>query len=240
MAIDAPSGIRLERVERTYGEGPTAVHALREVDLELPAGELVVFLGPSGSGKTTLLNVIGALEAPTSGHVVVGDEPLEGLDERGRTAYRRDHVGFVFQFYNLVPTLTALENVALVLELTDRANAEERAREALLDVGLADRLDHFPAQLSGGEQQRVAIARALAKSPQLVLCDEPTGALDLETGRVVLEQLRRVNDAGRTVILVTHNSAIAAMADRVVRLRSGRVVDDERVEAPVEPAQVAW
>jgi putative ABC transport system ATP-binding protein len=205
------------------------------------AGELVVVLGPSGSGKTTLLNLIGALERPTRGTLVVAGRELEGLDETGRTAFRREQVGFVFQFFNLVPALTALENVALILELTGRDEAERRAAAALRAVGLGNRLDHFPAQLSGGEQQRVAIARAVAKEPALILCDEPTGALDLETGRLVLEQLRRLNrEDGRTVLMVTHNSAIAGMADRVVRMRSGELVAVEVNEQPLEPTDVSW
>jgi putative ABC transport system ATP-binding protein len=236
----APMGVLLDGVGKTYGEGPAAVEALRGVSLAIEAGELVVFFGPSGSGKTTLLNLVGALERPTVGSLVVAGTELGHLDEAGRTAFRRTRVGFVFQFFNLVPTLTALENVALVLELTGRDQPEERARRALAAVGLGDHLDRFPGQLSGGEQQRVAIARAVAKEPALLLCDEPTGALDLETGRLVLEQLRRVNREGRTVLIVTHNSGVAAMADRVVRLRSGELVSVERNAVPVEPAAVSW
>lgn len=232
--------VLLEEVGKRYGEGPAAVAALRGVSLVIEQGELVVVLGPSGSGKTTLLNLVGVLERPTAGSVVVAGSELAGLDEAGRTAFRRARVGFVFQFFNLVSTLTALENVALVLELTGRDEPERRAREALVAVGLAGRLSHFPGQLSGGEQQRVAIARAVAKQPALLLCDEPTGALDLETGRLVLEELRRVNREGRTVLVVTHNSGIAAMADRIVRLRSGEVVAVEQNERPVEPAGVSW
>jgi len=231
----------LDRVDKTYGEGPSAVDALRSVSLTVPSGELVVVLGPSGSGKTTLLNMIGALERPTRGSLVVAGRELEALDEGGRTEFRRDRIGFVFQFFNLVPSLTALENVALVLELTGRDEAEKRAGSALDAVGLGELWDRFPAQLSGGEQQRVAIARAIAKDPLLVLCDEPTGALDLETGRLVLEQIRRLNRAnGTTVLMVTHNSAIAAMADRVLRMRSGEVVGIERNERPVEAVDVSW
>lgn len=231
----------LDEVSKTYGEGPSAVEALRSVSLTIEQGELVVVLGPSGSGKTTLLNLVGALERPTSGTLVVAGRELERLDEDARTAFRREQVGFVFQFFNLVPTLTALENVALVLELTGRGHAARRAKAALEAMGLVDRMDHFPAQLSGGEQQRVAIARAVAKEPALVLCDEPTGALDLETGRPVLEHLRRLNrDDRRTVLVVTHNAAIAAMADRVVRMRSGEIVAVERIEQPAEAADVSW
>jgi putative ABC transport system ATP-binding protein len=231
----------LDRLGKTYGEGAAAVEALRSVSLTIARGELVVVLGPSGSGKTTLLNLIGALERPTTGNLLVAGRELESLDESERTAFRREAVGFVFQFFNLVPTLTALENVALVLELTGRSDSEQRAAGALVDVGLGDRLEHFPAELSGGEQQRVAIARAVAKDPALVLCDEPTGALDLETGRIVLEQLRRVNrEGGRTVLMVTHNSAIARMADRVVRMRSGELVGVEENEQPLEASDVSW
>lgn len=231
----------LDGVGKTYGEGASAVEALRSVSLTIARGELVVVLGPSGSGKTTLLNLIGALELPSRGRLVVAGHDLERLDEAASTSFRGEQVGFVFQFFNLVPSLTASENVALVLELTGRDDVERRATEALEAVGLGNRRDHFPAQLSGGEQQRVAIARAVAKDPALVLCDEPTGALDLETGRLVLEQLRRLNrEGGRTVLMVTHNSAIAAMADRVVRMRSGEVVAVERNERPVEAADVSW
>jgi putative ABC transport system ATP-binding protein len=232
--------VLLNEVEKRYGEGAAAVAALRGVSLVIQQGELVVVLGPSGSGKTTLLNLVGALERPTAGSLVVAGSELAGLDDAGRTAFRRSRVGFVFQFFNLVPTLTALENVALVLELTGRDEPERRAHEALVAVGLAERLAHFPGQLSGGEQQRVAIARAVAKQPSLLLCDEPTGALDLDTGRLVLEELRRVNREGRTVLVVTHNSGIAAMADRIIRLRSGEVVAVETNERPVEPAAVSW
>lgn len=234
-----PQGaVVLREVHKTYDRGAVPVHALRNVNLDLPAGEMVVVLGPSGSGKTTLLNVIGGIDSPTRGSVRVDGEDIARYDDRRLTEYRRRTVGFVFQFFNLVPTLTALENVALIAELTGGAG---RARSMLEQVGLAERLDHFPAALSGGEQQRVAIARALSKRPRLLLCDEPTGALDLDTGRSVLDLLRRLNrDEGLTTVLVTHNSAIAAMADRVVRMRSGEVVSAERVAAPVEPAEVTW
>ena len=236
-----PTTIVLSGVGKTYGEGEAAVAALGAIDLEVGQGELVVVLGPSGSGKTTLLNLVGALERPSRGRLTVAGRDLERLDERARTAFRSESVGFVFQFFNLVPTLTAVENVALVLELTGRSNAEDRAAEALAAVGLGGKLGSFPGRLSGGEQQRVAIARALAKDPTLLLCDEPTGALDLDTGRVVLELLQRAGrEARRTVLLVTHNSAIAAMADRVVSLRSGDLVADERNASPVEASAVTW
>ena len=234
-----PQGdVVLDGVQKIYDRGAVPVHALRGVDLTLPAGELVVVLGPSGSGKTTLLNVIGGIDSPTGGSVRVDGEDIGRYDERRLTEYRRRTVGFVFQFFNLVPTLTAHENVALIAELTGGAG---NARRMLEQVGLADRLDHFQAALSGGEQQRVAVARALSKRPRLLLCDEPTGALDLETGRSVLGLLRQLNrDEGLTTVLVTHNNAIAAMADRVVRMRSGEVVSSDPVEAPVEASEVSW
>ncbi len=238
-AAAAPA-IRLEAVEKTYGSGEVAVHALRGVDVEIAAGQLVVILGPSGSGKTTLLNLVGGIESPSGGRIVVGGRDIAGLDERARTAYRRAEVGFVFQFFNLVSALTAVENVALVAELVGDRDPDAPLA-ALRAVGLADRADHFPAALSGGEQQRVAIARALVKRPSLLLADEPTGSLDLDTGRQVLRALRAASDGdGRTVVLVTHNSAIAAMADRVLRMGSGRLVDDRLQSTPVSPEEVAW
>jgi putative ABC transport system ATP-binding protein len=232
--------VALRGVGKVYGEGELAVRALDGVDLEIGAAELVVVLGPSGSGKTTLLNVIGAIEPASSGSVVVAGRDLGTLDEEGRTAFRRESLGFVFQFFNLIPTLTALENVELIAELAGRGGAAQ-AGALLGDVGLGERVDHFPAQLSGGEQQRVAVARALAGDPALLLCDEPTGALDPETGRVVLGLLREVNRAsGRTVLLVTHNAAVARMADRVLRMRSGRIIEDARNPAPVAAAELEW
>jgi len=207
---------------KVYQMGEVAVEALRGVDFDLFEGEFVVLLGPSGSGKSTLLNILGGLDVPTSGEVLYRDHNLTEADDAALTIYRRSHVGFVFQFYNLIPSLTARENVALVTEIVDRPM---RPEEALALVGLAHRLDHFPAQLSGGEQQRVAIARAIAKRPEVLLCDEPTGALDVSTGALVLEALDRVNrELGTSTAVITHNAAIAAMADRVVRLGDGRVV----------------
>ncbi|HSJ46728.1 MAG TPA: ABC transporter ATP-binding protein, partial [Euzebyales bacterium] len=214
------------------------VDALSGVDLEIARGELVVLLGPSGSGKTTLLNVIGGIEPATSGTVDVAGVDLVGLDDDGRTAYRRDHIGFVFQFFNLIPALTAHENVQLVAELT--GHDATRTAETLAVVGLAERADHFPSELSGGEQQRVAISRALAPEPDLLLCDEPTGALDLETGRQVLGVLQHRNrERATTVVNVTH-TAIAAMADRVVRLRSGAIVEVTHNDEPCDAAEVTW
>jgi putative ABC transport system ATP-binding protein len=237
-ADDLPA-VELDGVSKTYGRGHAAVQALQEVRLTVAAGELVVLLGPSGSGKTTLLNVVGGIEPATAGRVAVLGRDITDLDEEDRTTYRRESVGFVFQSFNLVPTLTAEENVRLIAELTDHGDRGQSSR-ALASVGLADRADHFPAQLSGGEQQRVAIARALAKDPRLLLADEPTGALDLETGRGVLEVLQDLNRAGHTLLVVTHNSAIAGMADRVVRMRSGQVVEVTRNPRPCDAAEVAW
>lgn len=242
-ATTTTAAATLTGVSKTFGEGPTAVHALADVDLDIAAGDLTVVLGPSGSGKTTLLNLVGGIQHPTRGRVVVAGRDLTGLGPDELTDVRRDTVGFVFQFFNLVPTLTARENVALIAELTDghRGGVGDRVEEVLSRVGLAARGDHFPGQLSGGEQQRVAIARAVVKQPPVLLCDEPTGALDIETGRTILELLRQeARDAGRTVVIVTHNAAIAAMADRVLRLRSGRIERDTRNEHPVDPSEVDW
>ncbi len=231
--------VEMEDVSKIYGSGRAEVAALEGVSLTLPPGEFVVVLGPSGSGKTTMLNLIGAMEAPTSGRIVVGGNALDGMDDAGRTEFRRHHVGFVFQFFNLVPTLTALENVQLVGELTGATR--EQCSSALERVGLADRLDHFPGALSGGEQQRVAIARAVVKRPALVLCDEPTGALDLETGRKVLGVLRDLTGReDRTVLVVTHNAAIADMADRVITMHSGEVNRVSENSTPVGPEEVVW
>ena len=230
--------VSLRGVRKTYGEGEVAVHALRGVDLEIQPEEFVVLLGPSGSGKTTLLNLIGGIEPASEGEIVVGGSDVTELDEEGRTRFRRETVGFVFQFFNLIPTLTALENVELVAELS---GGGERAPEMLQRVGLGDRMDHFPAQLSGGEQQRVAVARALAGGPRVLLGDEPTGALDLETGRTVLGLLHELShELHQTVLLVTHNAAIGRMADRVLRMRDGRIVGDERNEAPATAERLEW
>ncbi len=232
--------ISLRGVTKIYGEGDTAVEALSDITLDIPAGEFVVLLGPSGSGKTTLLNLIGALEAPSSGSLEVFGQQLADLDEDTRTAYRLNTIGFVFQFYNLVPTLTAAENVALLAELTG-PDVEERTHDVLDRVGLGKRIDHFPAQLSGGEQQRVAIARGLVKGPELLLCDEPTGSLDVETGKQVLGVLHDIaEETGRTVLIVTHNAVIARMADRVIRLRDGRVIEVTHNDAPVSAEDLEW
>jgi putative ABC transport system ATP-binding protein len=218
--------------------GEVDVYALRDVDLDLFAGEFVVLLGPSGSGKSTLLNILGGLDVPTTGTVRFLDHDLTVDDERELTRFRREHVGFVFQFYNLIPSLTALENVELV---TDIAERPMDPAEALRLVGLSDRIHHFPAQLSGGEQQRVAIARAIAKRPDVLLCDEPTGALDYETGLIVLQALAEVNRTlGTTVAVITHNAAIAGMADRVVRMRSGRISGITPNEHRQAPTELTW
>ncbi|MDJ0944072.1 MAG: ABC transporter ATP-binding protein [Kiloniellales bacterium] len=215
--------LRARGLTKVYGSGEVAVHALRGVDLDLYQSELLVLLGASGSGKSTLLNILGGLDRPSDGRVWFRDLELTACGESALTRYRRDHVGFVFQFYNLMPSLTALENVALVTEI---APDPMRPAEALALVGLEDRLDHFPAQLSGGEQQRVAIARAIAKRPDVLLCDEPTGALDSATGVRVLEAVEAVNrDLGTTTALITHNAPIAGMADRVVRFGDGHIVE---------------
>jgi putative ABC transport system ATP-binding protein len=232
--------VSLIDVWKTYGEGATAVKALAGIDAEIPSGEFTVILGPSGSGKTTLLNLIGGIEEVTSGDVVVEGTRLAGLDADALTEFRRSMVGFVFQFFNLIPTLTAAENVELVANLT-MDDGEARTREVLEQVGLAERAHHFPAMLSGGEQQRVAVARALVKTPRVLLCDEPTGELDFETGRLILALLRRLNrELDQTVLLVTHNAAIGEMADRVIRLRSGEVVADRRNSHPIKAEELIW
>ncbi len=223
---------------KVYHMGEVDVHALRGVDIELAESEFVVLLGPSGSGKSTLLNILGGLDVPTSGRVVYRGRDLTAAEESDLTVYRRHHIGFVFQFYNLIPSLTARENVALVTEIAMNPMTPE---EALTLVNLGDRMDHFPAQLSGGEQQRVAIARAIAKRPAVLLCDEPTGALDIATGIVVLEALDLVNRRlGTATAVITHNSAIAAMADRVIRLADGRIVSIERNARRCSPQELSW
>jgi putative ABC transport system ATP-binding protein len=236
--------VQAQGVGKVYGSGPAAVAALQNVDLRIGAGELLMVLGPSGSGKTTLLNVIGGIETPTSGRVIVGGRDLTGLDTDALSQVRRTTVGFVFQFFNLIPTLTARENVALLAELTGdtgRDTVRQRVAQVLAEVGLADRADHFPSQLSGGQQQRVAIARALVKQPRLLLCDEPTGALDPPTGRTVLALLQHLaHGEGRAVVIVTHNQALTAAADRVVRMGSGRIVADQHNPQPVDASEVSW
>ncbi|MCL1594416.1 MAG: ABC transporter ATP-binding protein [Actinomycetia bacterium] len=225
---------------KIYGDGDTATEALSGVTFTIDPGEFVVLLGPSGSGKTTLLNQIGALEPATSGSLTVNGVEIAGMSDEDRTEFRRSTVGFVFQFYNLVPTLTAHENVALIAEITGD-DAEARSDCKLEEVGLTDRAGHFPGQMSGGQQQRVAVARGIVKDPPLLLCDEPTGALDLETGRTILDLLKSTTQGeDRTVFLVTHNSTIAEMADRVIRLRDGRIVGDDVNLAPTPAAELRW
>jgi putative ABC transport system ATP-binding protein len=218
--------------------GEVEVHALRGVDLDLGRGEFVVLLGPSGSGKSTLLNILGGLDIPSAGSVSYGDHDLTSANDAELTRYRREHVGFVFQFYNLIPSLTARENVALVTEISADPMSPE---DALARVHLEDRMDHFPAQLSGGEQQRVAIARAIAKRPEVLLCDEPTGALDIDTGIVVLDAIDQVNrDLGTTVAVITHNASIAGMADRVVYMADGRIDREVRNEERASALDLTW
>ena len=235
-----PSGpaFSAHEVTKVYRMGEVEVHALRGVDLDLYRGEFTVLLGASGSGKSTLLNILGGLDTPTEGEVLYGDHNLTHASEAELTDYRRHHVGFVFQFYNLIPSLTAIENVAVVTEI---ARQPMPPAEALQMVGLDERRDHFPAQLSGGEQQRVAIARAIAKRPDVLLCDEPTGALDIKTGVVVLQALANVNrELGTTTVVITHNVAIAAMADRVIRLSDGRIADIEVNAHKKAPTELSW
>jgi putative ABC transport system ATP-binding protein len=225
-------------LSKTYLAGDVVVNALHDIDLDLFEHEFVVILGPSGSGKSTLLNILGGLDVPTAGDVTFRDHRLTGASDRELTRYRREHVGFVFQFYNLIPSLTARENVSLVTEI---AASPADPVEALTLVGLKDRLDHFPSQLSGGEQQRVAIARAVAKRPDVLLCDEPTGALDAATGRVVLEALAAANARfGTATVVITHNAAIAAMADRIVTIRSGTIASIQPNAVKRQPRDIEW
>ncbi len=241
VAIPSPASGRIFEVRgltKTYGLGEASVHALAGVDLDLDAGELVVLLGPSGSGKTTLLNQLGGLDFPTSGELRYRDLDLTAASEEDLTRYRRDSVGFIFQFYNLIPSLTARENVGLITEIARDPMSPESALDM---VNLGARLDHFPAQLSGGEQQRVAIARAIAKRPEVLLCDEPTGALDVRTGIVVLEAIERVNrELGTLTIVITHNAVMADMADRVIHFSDGRVHHQRRNTQRAVPASLNW
>lgn len=239
MSMQQPlSTFKTVDLTKVYGEGVAAVHALRGVNLDVPPGEMIVILGPSGSGKSTLLNIIGGLDHPTSGQVFFQGAELTAYDDKALTLYRRNHVGFIFQFYNLIPSLTARENVALVTEI---ARDPMPVEDALDLVDLNPRADHFPAQLSGGEQQRVAIARAIVKRPTVLLCDEPTGALDSKTGVRVLEALARVNkELGTSTLLITHNAGIAAMADRVLYFADGRLDREERNDTRKAPAEISW
>ncbi|WP_363924513.1 ABC transporter ATP-binding protein [Thiobacillus sp. 65-1402] len=239
MPADPANAVFAARgLTKVYRMGEVEVQALRGIDITLYRGELVVLLGASGSGKSTLLNILGGLDAPSGGEVYYLDHKLTGASEADLTRFRREHVGFVFQFYNLIPSLTARENVAAVTEI---ATAPMRPEDALALVGLGQRLDHFPAQLSGGEQQRVAIARAIAKNPAVLLCDEPTGALDSATGVVVLEVLEKVNrELGTLTVLITHNAGIADMADRVIRLSDGRIADIRSNAAKKAARELSW
>ncbi|MBS0383900.1 MAG: ABC transporter ATP-binding protein [Proteobacteria bacterium] len=228
----------LRNLTKVYGEGATAVRALSEVDLEIDDKELMILLGPSGSGKSTLLNILGGLDRATSGEVLFRGELLTAMDDAALTQFRRRHVGFIFQFYNLIPSLTARENVEIVGEIADDPLP---AAEALSLVGLGERLDHFPAQLSGGEQQRVAVARAIAKRPAILLCDEPTGALDVKTGVRVLEALQQINERyGSTTLIVTHNADVARMGQRVIHFSDGRIRGVETNAHPAPPSELVW
>jgi putative ABC transport system ATP-binding protein len=237
--VASPAAVfRARQLTKTYGLGETAVKALAGVDLDLYPGEMVVLLGPSGSGKSTLLNHLGALDLPSSGSLFFKETDLASADDATLTQFRRDHVGFVFQLYNLIPSLTARENVELI---TSIAQHPMRPEDALAMVGLADRMDHFPSQLSGGQQQRVAIARAIAKRPEVLLCDEPTGALDVGTGITVLDAIARVNaDLGTLTVIITHNAAIGAMADRVLHLFDGRIVREEKHAQRSAASSLEW
>ena len=230
--------IKAEHISKSYLMGEIEVKALQEASFEIKEGEFVVILGPSGSGKSTLLNIIGGMDQPTAGKVFLYDEEITGYNERQLTQYRRDKVGFVFQFYNIMANLTAEENVELATEISQKPLPVDQVLEA---VGLGERKDHFPAQMSGGEQQRVSIARAVAKNPEILLCDEPTGALDFHTGITILGLLRKVNrEMGKTVIVITHNSDIASMADRVIKMRSGRIIDNRVNENPMAVEEIKW
>ena len=240
MAPTSATGavFRVRGIGKSYGSGPLRVDALRDVNLEIGRGEFIVLLGPSGSGKSTLLNMLGGLDVPSSGQILFADQDLTAADEHALTTYRREHVGFVFQFYNLIPSLTVRENVALV---TDIVKNPMPADEAIARVGLSSRRDHYPGQLSGGEQQRVAIARAIVKRPAVLLCDEPTGALDYQTGKLVLEVISRINqELGTTTVVITHNAAIAGMADRVIHLGDGRIQRVDTNPKKFTPAELSW
>jgi putative ABC transport system ATP-binding protein len=231
-------GFHLQAITKVYRMGEVEVYALQSIDLDLYEGEFIVVLGPSGSGKSTLLNILGGLDVPSSGQIVFNRRDLTNASDAELTRFRRDCIGFIFQFYNLIPSLTARENVALVTEMARRPMSPE---EALTRVGLSDRINHFPSQMSGGEQQRVAIARAIAKRPEVLLCDEPTGALDFQTGKLVLEVLEQANRGlGTMTIVITHNAGISRMADRVITMRSGQILHIRRNERKVAPAELEW
>jgi putative ABC transport system ATP-binding protein len=235
--------VEMRDVRKIYKMGEVEVQALHVAELDIRCGEFVAILGPSGSGKTTLLNLIGGIDAPTSGSILFDGEEIAGMNRKQLTLFRRENVGFVFQFFNLIPTLNAEENVRFAVELASRDGVPPDRDPALLleKVGLGERAHHFPAQLSGGEQQRVAVARALAKAPKLILGDEPTGNLDFRTGKLVLAALREVNrEEGAAVVLVTHNQPLAAIADRVLQLRDGAIVEQHVNESPLDPEDVSW
>lgn len=230
--------LKLEDVSRSYQMGQVEVRALTGVSLDIIRGEFIVILGPSGSGKTTLLNLVGGIDSPTSGKITVDGIEISALNDKGLTEYRRNHIGFVFQFFNLIPTLTARENIEFAAELVKEPRDP---LEVLEVVGLKERADHYPSELSGGEQQRVAIARALVKDPPILLCDEPTGELDFETGKHILSAMKMINEVNcKTVLLVTHNTAIGDIAHRVIRLRSGEITEDRRNTAPIDPQELRW
>jgi putative ABC transport system ATP-binding protein len=232
--------IRFEKVSKIYPMGELEVKALLDIDLTINTGEFIVILGPSGSGKTTMLNLIGGMDTVTSGKLTVNQNDISDLDTKQLTDYRRTEIGFIFQFFNLIPTLTALENVEFALELVED-NPEDMSKKALEQVGLTERADHFPSQLSGGEQQRVAIARAICKQPPILLCDEPTGELDFKTGKSILKVMQQINRANnQTIILVTHNSAIAEMSNRTVHLHSGELSEVMEVEKPKDAEELVW
>jgi putative ABC transport system ATP-binding protein len=238
--LDDNTTVLLEDVSKTYRMGEVEVHALKEVSLTVTKGEFVVVLGPSGSGKTTMLNCVGGIDSPTSGTIVVSGKDISRLNEKELTKFRRDTVGFIFQFFNLIPTLTARENVEFALDLVPKENRGS-ALDVLDQLGLGDRANHFPSQLSGGEQQRVAVARALAKRPPVVLCDEPTGELDFDTGKMILRLMRDIaRQEDCNFMVVTHNSAIAQMADTVIRLHSGEISSVEKNEHPEDPENLVW
>ncbi|WP_062077587.1 ABC transporter ATP-binding protein [Demequina globuliformis] len=238
-ATTTARGVHLTGLTKVFGEGDAAVHALKGVDLEISSGEFVVVIGPSGSGKTTLCNIIGGIETATSGTVMVAGEDISRTKPAKLSDFRRDHVGFIFQFFNLIPTLTARENVEMIVEMTGRGD-KAQVPAHLEAVGLGDKLDSFPAQLSGGQQQRVAVARALATDPDILLADEPTGALDLPTGRQILELLQELNRQGKTIIIVTHNLSVGQIADRVITVVDGQIKSIESNDSPAAAADVTW
>jgi len=230
----------MNEVNKIYEMGPVKVRALDTLSLEIPKGQLVIILGPSGCGKTTLLNLIGAIDIPTSGRIVVLGDDITKFNRTQLGVFRRDHIGFIFQFFNLIPSLNAAENVEYAIQIMGKKNTHARALEVLDQVGLGERMNHFPSELSGGEQQRVAIARALAKDPELILADEPTGELDFETGIKILELLYGVAKKGKTVVIVTHNSEIAQIGDRIIRLRNGKVISQEANQNALPPSKLRW